>query len=244
MEVQSKILAVVHHGASDLGRVGPILRDAGCVTEICWPAEGDRLPGDLSDYAGVIIFGGVMGAFEDHLAHIRAELDWIPNVLDADCPLFGICLGSQLIAQALGGRAYKQPQGRWEIGYNPVEPTPAGAPFLPNGRQNFYFWHQDGFDVPPGGELLGTGGDAFPNQMFRVGTSAFGVQFHPEAPSALFTSWMDKVTEDFESRPGAHTRARQERDAALYEDAADAWLVNFLQMWLQLRQPQARACTG
>jgi GMP synthase (glutamine-hydrolysing) len=240
----NKILAVVHHGASDLGRVGPILRDAGYEFEICWPVEGDTLPARLSDYAGVTIFGGIMGAYDDHLPGIAAELDWIPKVVQAGCPMFGICLGAQLIAHALGGRAYKQRQGLWEIGYFPVEPTAAGGHVLPNGAQHFFSWHQDGFDIPAGAELLGTGGEAFPNQIFRFGETTYAVQFHPEAPSDLFTSWMKNAPQDFDTRPGAHPRRRQVEDAKLYEDAADAWLTDFLHMWLRGRALQADANTG
>lgn len=241
---REKILALVHHGASDLGRVGAIMRDAGYGFEICWPAEGDALPKSFAGYAGVIVFGGIMGAYDDHLPHIRAELDWIPKVVSSGCPLFGICLGAQLIAHALGGRAYKQPRGLWEIGYYPVEPTPAGAHVLPNGPQHFFSWHQDGFDVPAGGELLGTGGEAFPNQIFRFGENTYAVQFHPEAPAALFTNWMKGSPEDFDRRPGAHPRHKQIEDARLYENAADAWLAGFLRMWIEGRARHAERDTG
>ena len=241
---RNKILAIVHHGASDLGRVGPILRNAGFDFEICWPVNGDTLPTNFSDFAGVTIFGGIMGAYDDHVPGIRAELDWIPKVVHAGCPMFGICLGSQLIARALGGRAYKQPQGIWEIGYFPVKPTPAGAHVLPNGTQHFFSWHQDGFDIPAGAELLGTGGDAFPNQIFRFGESTYAVQFHPEAPAELFTSWHKSAAQDFDQRPGAHPRERHVRDAEIYEEAADTWLSDFLHLWLQDRTQQTKLSTG
>lgn len=241
---RNKILAIVHHGASDLGRVEPILRDAGYDFDLCSAVDGDTLPTNFSDYAGVTIFGGIMGAYDDHLPGIRAELDWIPKVVQAGCPMFGICLGSQLIAQALGGRAYKHRQGIWEIGYLPVQPTPAGAHVLPNGPQHFFSWHQDGFDLPVGAELLGIGGDAFPNQIFRFGQSTYAVQFHPEAPAELFTSWHKSAAQDFDQRPGAHPRERHVEDAKLYEEAADAWLSDFLHMWLQDRDQRAELNTG
>lgn len=238
-----KILAVVHHGPGDVGAVGSMLTAAGFEMEICSPTAGDTLPDNLTDYAGATIFGGVMSANDDHLPAIRLELDWIPKVIKSGCPLFGICLGGQLIARALGARVYKQPQDIWEVGYVPVNPTPAGAHVFPNGVQHFYSWHQDGFDVPAGAELLGTGADIFPNQAFRFGASAYGIQFHPEAPSKMFTKWMESSPE-FESLAGAHGRERQLTDAGQYEDLVDVWLSGFLEMWLDREGSRAEVQTG
>lgn len=237
------VLAVVHHGADDVGAIGSLLGYAGYELDIRSPVEGDPLPEILTGYAGAAIFGGIMSANDDHLPAIRLELDWISQVIKSGCPLVGVCLGAQMIARALGARVYKQPQGLWEIGYCPVDPTPAGARVFPRGLQHFYSWHQDGFDIPPGAELLGAGGAAFPNQAFRYGASTYAVQFHPEAPSHMFTGWMDN-SPDFEHRPGAHDRQRQLHDAALYEDHVDVWLAEFLEMWLDSAQPRAKASTG
>ena len=243
MSGTKKILAVVHHGPSDLGRVGPILAAAGYRFDICWPVDGDALPSSLAEYDGVTIFGGIMGAYDDHIFGIRAELDWIPKVVSAGCPLFGICLGGQLVARALGGKAYKQPDGIWEVGYYPVAPTPAGADVFPDGPQHFFSWHQDVFEPPAGTELIGAGAQAAPNQMFRFGASTYGVQFHPEAPRALFETWM-KGSPDFEKHKGAKPRAQSVLDAERYERSADAWLAGFLTRWLEPAQSHVRLNTG
>lgn len=243
MVSNGKVLAVVHHGAADVGAVGSLLGAAGFELDIRSPVKGDPLPDSLTGYAGVAIFGGVMSANDDHLPAIRSELDWIPEVVASGCPLFGVCLGAQLVARALGAAVYKQPRGVWEIGYCPVDPTPAGGDVFRRGRQHFYSWHQDGFDIPVGAELLGSGDAAFPNQAFRFGASTYAVQFHPEAPSRLFTQWIES-SPGFERHPGSHDRQRQLNDAALYEDGVDVWLSEFLEIWLDRAQPRAEASTG
>lgn len=236
-------LAIVHHGPEDAGRVAALLRDRGIVCEYRSPLTGDDLPADLAGYSAVTIFGGTMGANDDHLEGIRRELDWIPRVVDSGVPLLGCCLGGQLIARALGARVYREPRGQWKAGYHPVYATPAGSRIFPDPEQHFYFWHQDGFHLPDGAVLLAGGDDMFPNQAFRFGESVYGVQFHPEAPSSLFTEWM-KASPEFEDLPGAHSRRRQLDDAARFEAKVDTWLSDFLTVLLGQRSTQTYTAAG
>ena len=199
----SKILALVHHDPSDAGRAPWHLTQQGYEVEFRSAIDGDALPADLEPYAGVAIFGGIMGANDDHLSGIRAELDWIPGVIGAGCPLVGICLGAQLIARALGAGVDRHDDGVWEIGYYPVRPTAAGADLFSHPNPTFYQWHQDGFGLPEGAELLARG-DTFENQFFRYGTNTYGLQFHPEVTSDLIANWMAS-SPDFERRPEHRT---------------------------------------
>ena len=108
----------------------------------------------------------------------------------AGTPFWGACLGVQLLAASLGGRVYAGPEP--EVGLLPVtltadalaDPVFAGLPRELLTLQ----WHGDTFDLPPGAVRL-AGSPAYPNQAFRFGERAYGVQFHLEVTPAMAQEW-------------------------------------------------------
>jgi GMP synthase (glutamine-hydrolysing) len=141
----------------------------------------------------------------------------------------GICLGSQLLARALGGRVSRHEEGLHEIGYVEIAPTPASNGFLP-GPLHVYHWHNEGFEVPATAQLLATG-PVFPNQAFRYGEKAYGIQFHPEMGPEVTARWMREAAHMLEE-PGAQPAERQMADAKRYDPGMEAWLRGFLNSWL------------
>jgi len=130
--------------------------------------HGGALPEDVSEYAGVVIFGGPMSANDcGTLDCIRNELDWIPKVVEARVPFLGLCLGAQLLTRTLGGKVRPHPEGRVEIGYTKVEPTTAGRAWIPN-PMHVYEWHREGMAIPECCELLARS-EHYPVQAFRFG---------------------------------------------------------------------------
>jgi GMP synthase (glutamine-hydrolysing) len=107
-----------------------------------------------------------------------------------DAPALGICLGAQLAANALGGRAYPGPAGE-EVGWTKVELTAAGRADPVLGAlvepAEVFEWHHDTLEPPPGAIQLATGA-VYEHQAFRVG-SVVGVQFHPEVDGPLLAAW-------------------------------------------------------
>ena len=86
-----KIAIVVHQEQSRPGRVGALLEKRGYELHRLCPNLGCNLPEDMSDYAGVVIFGGPMSANDcGTLAGIKCELDWIPKVVEAGMPYLGL----------------------------------------------------------------------------------------------------------------------------------------------------------
>ena len=150
---------------------------------------GDPLP-DLAGVGGVVILGGHMGAYEeeDH-PFISSEKELVRLAVARNVPLLGICLGCQIIADALGGRAYRvEPQ---EAGLVDLDVTHAGH-HDPVGRAlegPMVSWHHDSWDLPPGATLLAAT-DQYP-QAFRIG-SAVGVQFHPEVTAEILGGWLER----------------------------------------------------
>ena len=178
-----KILIILHQERSSPGRVGQKLVQRGYSLDIRKPRFGDPLPQTLSDHAGAVVFGGPMSANDDE-DYIRTETDWISVPLKEQAPFLGICLGAQMLVNTLGGRVFGYPDERAEIGYYPIRATKAGQDLV-EWPEQVYQWHREGFDLPTDATLLAEGGEFFPNQAFRIGHSAFGIQFHAELTLAM-----------------------------------------------------------
>jgi len=172
------------------GTIAENLEAIGIVYAVHHPYNGDPLP-DPRDMSALIVLGGAMGANDDARHPFLCELKgFIRKVVAAGIPYFGICLGGQLLAAALGARVASN---RWEeLGSLPVELVPTGqGDFLFEGipRKFITFqWHHDSFDIPDGGVLLASS-PLCGHQAFRYGTTAWGVQFHPEVTEQIIRDW-------------------------------------------------------
>lgn len=222
------ILIVVHQAHSTPGRIGERLQRRGYRLDVRRPALGDPLPQTLASYAGAVVFGGPMSANDD-LPFIRAEIDFIEKALAAEAPLLGICLGAQMMAKALGASVSPHREGACEIGYYPLEATDTGAALL-NWPSHVYHWHSEGFDLPRGADLLATG-EVFPNQAFRYGGSAYGLQFHPEVTREMMCLWTVRGAHNLTKR-GAQPGEAHLQGWGRYDAAVCRWLDGFLDMWL------------
>ncbi len=221
-----KVLLIRHMADGCEDRVARHLCRRGFDLEWCHPSRGDVLPGHRGDYAAVVVYGGIQSVNDaERHATIRAELDWIQRWIADDRPYLGLCLGAQLRARALDARVGPHPEGLHEIGFVPVHATDAGRRFFP-AALHVYQWHHEGFAVPAGAELLATG-QVFPNQAFRVGRRAFGLQFHPEATPQIRGEWLD-ASGHLLNEPGAHGRERQEADAKRFDQAMKDWLLTLI----------------
>lgn len=233
------VLMIGHSNARDSGRLEPLLRQKGCEVRWCCPCAGEAMPATGETFAGAIVLGGVQSANDaEASSFIRRELDWIGRFVDSGGRYLGICLGGQLLARALGAAVRRHPEGRNEIGYYPVRPTAAGRAVMPEPL-HVYHWHQEGFEVPSSAELL-VQGDDFPNQAFRFGPRAFGLQFHPEVTPELATRWIDSAEEHL-SRPGAQDRVTQLAGMVRFDRPMHAWLDAFLDRWLAVAPAAAVA---
>jgi len=148
---------------------------------------GEPLP--PGQFSGLIVLGGPMSA-NDNLPGLRDELGLIETALREDVPLLGICLGSQLIARALGAPLYRNPQ--LEIGWEPVWLTDAATedPLFAASKspETFFHWHGETFDLPAGAEWLAYS-EKCRHQAYRYGQKVYGIQFHPEITSEMITDW-------------------------------------------------------
>ncbi|PSH66665.1 GMP synthase [Phyllobacterium brassicacearum] len=219
-----KILTVLHQERSSPGRVGHLLVEAGFALDIRRPPLGDPLPQTLEDHAGAVIFGGPMSA-NDPEDFVRAETDWLAVPLKEDKPFLGICLGAQMLANHIGGRVAPHPDGLVEIGWYPLEPTAAGQALM-YWPSMVYHFHREGFELPQTATLLATG-ENYPNQAFRYGKNAWGVQFHAELTRAMMQRWVVRGSERFALCGAQHGRDHLE-GRMIHDAVLKAWLHQFL----------------
>jgi GMP synthase-like glutamine amidotransferase len=142
----------------------------------------------LPDYKKVdllIIMGGPMSVNDEvKFPWLVAEKQFIRDCIRSGKPVLGICLGSQLIANAMGAKVYRNREN--EIGWFPVkgiEPPDPSTFRFPYTFEVFH-WHGDTFDLPEGAIRLASS-EATQNQAFQLGKSAIGIQFHPEVTPGL-----------------------------------------------------------
>jgi GMP synthase-like glutamine amidotransferase len=185
------VLILQHDADIPPGHLGTALDEAGLAMEIAALDEGEPIP--EGEWVGVVSLGGVMGPYEEAAyPWLRTEKDFLARVVAEGVPTLGICLGAQLLADALGGRAFRSETGP-EIGMIEAALTPAGEndPVVAGLTGAVVAWHSDTFDLPPVATLLASS-ERFPH-AFRCG-SAVGIQSHPEADPAIVAGWMAHPT--------------------------------------------------
>lgn len=214
------VLVVLHQETSSAGRVGQLLHGLGFPLDIRRPVLGDPLPVTLENHSGAVVFGGPMSA-NDAEPYIRAEIDWLAVPLSENRPFLGICLGAQMLVRHLGGIVAPHRNGLAEIGWYPLEPTSLGATLMQWPKMVYQF-HREGFDLPAGAELLAAG-PTYPNQAFRYGENAWGIQFHAELTRAMMHRWVVRGAHRFEL-PGAQIGKAHLDGRMLYDAPLKAWL--------------------
>jgi GMP synthase (glutamine-hydrolysing) len=186
-----RVLAIQHVAVEHPALVGTALESAGVEVALVRVHAGEAIPRSAAGLGGLLIMGGPMSAYEaDRRPHLRQELHLIERALARALPVLGICLGSQLLAAALGTRVEKGPGP--EIGWLPVTLAPAAAsdPLfapLPNSFTALH-WHGDVFDLPRGAAHLACS-ELTRVQAFRHGPSAYGLLFHAEVTPEQPASW-------------------------------------------------------
>lgn len=179
-------VGLVYHCPQTTGRLDDALSEVGATVERHYFDQADPVPDDLT-YDRVVVLGGAMGAYDaDRFGWLAAEKQWLSSLVAADVPVLGICLGAQLLADALGGRAYKAESP--EAGVVRLRLSDEGRrhPVVSLAQPSVFSLHQDTFSLPPDATLLAST-DRFP-QAFMVG-SALALQFHPDADSEQALSW-------------------------------------------------------
>jgi GMP synthase (glutamine-hydrolysing) len=183
-----RTLVLQHIACEPPGIYEDVLRERGAELVRVELDEGEEIPNGGFD--AIVAMGGPMSVNdEDSLPWLAGEKRFVAREVRGGTPYWGVCLGVQLLASALGARVYQGDEP--EVGLLPVEltdegradPVFAGAP----GSLVTLQWHGDTFDLPEGAVRL-AGSPAYPNQAFRY-ARAYGVQFHLEVSTDMAREW-------------------------------------------------------
>ena len=188
------VLSITHGGDAGMELFGPLVIEAGHRLDE-WSFEHGEPP-PLDTYDAVLVFGGFMHPDQDDLhPWLRDELDWLGELIGRPQPTLGICLGSELLAQAAGAWVGRLPVP--EIGWGEVELTDAAAAdpvfsALPS-RFEGLLWHHYAHDLPEGAVALAHSAASL--QAFRLGERCWGVQFHPEVTEPQLGRWIGDASD-------------------------------------------------
>jgi GMP synthase-like glutamine amidotransferase len=188
-----RALVVQHEASTGPGRFGEWLTAARVELDLCRPYAGDPLPASASAADALLVLGGAMGPTEDERCPwLPAARDLLARGVTEGTPTFGICLGAELMAVACGGEVRRGIAGP-ELGVLPVVPGPDAAAdpvfavLPPTAR--VVQWHWEEINRLPAGAVALASSPAYPNQAFRLGAAAWGVQGHPEVTSEIAAAW-------------------------------------------------------
>jgi GMP synthase (glutamine-hydrolysing) len=240
-----KILVFQHVASEPLGHLDRLLRESGVrIRYVNFGREPHAEP-DVRRYDGLVVLGGPMNVDQaDHLPHLRTEMTAIRDAVVADKPILGICLGAQLLAEATGGNV--RPNHVPEIGWYQLHTLKAAHDDRLfrhfEHRPHFVFqWHAYTFAPPPGAVPLAWTRNCR-NQAYRLGESAWGLQFHLEADEALIARWLAsdagraEIDQHWNLRKIARIRAATRRHLPLAQPLSDRVFNDFV----RLVGPQSR----
>ena len=141
---------------------------------------------DLSLDENYIILGGHMGSYDDQkFTYLQEEKEWLKYAINSNAKILGICLGSQLIADAMGGAAFLSKN--IEFGFKNLEFLIDDSLFDDFKNTKVFSWHRDTFNIPPEATLIAK--TEYP-QIYSIKNS-LALQFHPEIKLDLFENWYD-----------------------------------------------------
>jgi len=187
--MMKNVLVIQNARLEGPGTIGELLQSDGFSIQTIL-AKKEKIPSLTHDL--VLVLGAPESANDD-LQYLKDEMALIKEAVQKNTPTLGICLGSQLMAKALGARVYPGPKK--EIGfYHDVVYDEKSSLF--SGMKSpltVFHWHGDTFDIPPGAARLAHS-ESY-NQAFRY-KSAVGLQFHLEVNSDIVQSWLDHTHEE------------------------------------------------
>ena len=197
-QVKPVILAIQNDETDAPHLVGLWLEELGFEIQVLRAYAGEFVPETVPEgIAALLPLGGHMNAADDaNFPWLTPEKKLLKDAIDRDIPIFAICLGTQLLALAGGGSVERAPEGEvgiYSIQCNDVEDNIFNSPVpLPVAQ-----WHEDQVTALPSGATLLASSERCANQVYRLGSKSYGVQFHPEIDLAIVKWWESEADNAF-----------------------------------------------
>lgn len=211
-----RCVVIEHLAVEHSGTLKPALESAGYEVSPLPAASLKASRRKAEDADLLIVMGGPIGVYDaPEYPFLDGEMAIIRERLAAGRAVLGICLGSQLMAAALGARVYPGTAG-FELGWASVSLTEHGRRHplarVAGNDAAVLHWHGDTFDLPVGATLLAST-SRYPNQAFAVGNHGLALQFHVETDEAELEQWFVAFAGDIK-RMGPDTLATLRADTA------------------------------
>lgn len=200
------LLVVQNAEREGLGHLAPAFDALGLTWSVVHAWDGERVPSSIGDHLGLVLLGGPQSVYlPEQWPYLEREMALVREAHAIRAPVLGVCLGAQLVAQALGGRVFRGGNGP-EVGFAPLERAPeaAGDPVmraLPADLPVMHL-HHDTYEMPPGATRLASTA-RYREQAFRVGDRTYALQFHPEFTVEMLERILPHETKDL-AAAGVH----------------------------------------
>ena len=192
----AEVLAIAHPDGGTVGVLAEAASEQSLAIEHWIPAVGGEPQRPLDQYSGLVVLGGDENINQvDRYPYLEREYEIVNDWIEADRPLFGVCLGAQMIAHVSGGSVFKASER--EFGWEQIDVLPAGRddPVTGFGADTLIglAWHDYAFEPPPGSTTLASNSVCV--QAFRYG-EAWGFQHHPEIEGSVLDHWLAPLLVD------------------------------------------------
>lgn len=220
-------IGVLQHAAFEgPGEIGVWAIKRGHTLSVHHLYRSDALPA-LDSFDLLLIMGGEMNIYQYRdWPWLKAENAFIHSALEQGKRTVGICLGGQLIADALGARVVQNAE--IELGWLPVTWTSEARATFPHllSQATVLHWHGDTFGLPPGATRLATS-TGCPEQGYMIPGKCLGLQFHLEVDPGLTKQFVEGQTE---WPKGRYVQSREAvlKDAATHHEANKQYLHGML----------------
>ena len=186
----AEILAIAHPDGGTVGVFAEAAAEQSLTIEHWTPAEGGEPTRPLDQYLGLVVLGGDENIDEvDRYPYLEREFEIVADWIECERPVFGVCLGGQMIAHVSGGSVFKASER--EFGWAQIDVLPAAHddPVTGFGADTLtgLAWHDYAFEPPPGSTTLASNSVCV--QAFRYG-EAWGFQHHAEIDASVLEDWI------------------------------------------------------
>ena len=187
----------------NIEREGPglflkIAKEKGFLPEIYNLSLGEKLPEPKKDDL-ILIMGGPMSVRDinnEKYFWLRKETYFLKRAIENQISIIGVCLGAQLLAHVLGGKIERlkdesNKENKPELGWSEISSIEekSNEKIIIKGPLKVLHWHGDRIILPPQAKLLASS-NRCREQLFKVGESIYGLQFHVETEGEMTSDWI------------------------------------------------------